>query len=257
MSDLVDSLWAPLERALDAKGPALIARLGPAAAAQDWARLRAALGDRALPEDFVAAWSAHDGEAFGHDDTFVAGRLLLPIKAIVSEYEAMREAAASAPREVPSDPQIAPVRWSSGWVPIVLLGGSSDVHCVDLDPTPEGTVGQIIAVPREMTARTLVAPNLRSYLAAYARQLEDEHDGAPARPAPPRSLATVEPPRAPSAAPARSQRLSLALAIGYWSSLAYAFARNSKVAAFVAFVLLLVHLLLRFVQKRAASADVS
>ena len=253
MSDPVDSLWAPLERALDAKDPALRARLGPAATEQDWARLHAALGDRALPEDFVAAWSAHDGEAFGHDDTLAKGRLLLPITAIVSEYETRREAAATQPDDVPSDPQIAPVRWSRGWVPIVLLGGSSDVHCVDLDPTSEGTVGQIIAVSREGTPRTLVAPNLRSYLAAYASALEDAVEGQDAPPQR-KSLATVEPARTP---PARSQRLSLALAIGYWSSLAYAFARNSKVAAFVAFVLLLVHLLLRFVQKRAAIADAS
>lgn len=253
MSDSAESLWSPVERALDAKDPALLARLGPGASEQDWAPLRAALGDRALPEDFVRAWSAHNGEAFGHDDTLVKGRFLLPISAIVSEYETMCEVASKESYDVPSDPQIAPVLWSRGWVPIVLLGGSSDFHCIDLDPTPEGTRGQIIAVSHEITPRTLVAPDLASYLARYAERLAS---GGETSSVPPnrKALAPVLAP-APSPRPESpaARRVSLALAIAYWSALAYAFVRSSKIAGFVAFVLLLIHLLLRFVQKRASS----
>ena len=116
----------------------------------------------------------------------------------------------------------------------------------------EGQLGTL----RQSEVSATLNPALDRMHACYAQRLEDQRDGD-ARPASSQSLATVEPAIAPPAAPARSQRLSLALAIGYWSSLAYAFVRNSKVAAFVAFVLLLVHLLLRFVQKRAATADVS
>ncbi|MFO0562497.1 MAG: SMI1/KNR4 family protein [Polyangiales bacterium] len=249
-----ETVWAPIERALSGSSRANDASLGEAASDEDLSKLRALLAPFELPESFVAAWKQHDGEALGRDETVVRGRLLLPLRAIASEYVTMREVAEKESYDVEADAGVRRELFAKGWLPIVLLGGASDFHCIDLDPADGGAAGQIIEVSHEITPRRLIAKDLESYFAAFAGRVgrdEDEgDDGAePARPAPnqARALQKTERP------PAKSAPFSVALAVGFWLSLGYAFARNSKVAGFVAFVLWLVYVLVRFVQRRAAS----
>ncbi len=244
---MTEPLWKPIEDALRSKDASLLDRLGPAASDEDLALLENALDGVALPEDFIALWREHDGETLGHSDTLAKGKLLLPLRAIVSEYETMRALAEREPCDVDADAGVRRALFAKGWVPFVLLGGSSDFHCLDLDPADGGTRGQVIAVSHEVTRRTIVATDLRAYLTRYAEAIADGEDhpraGLQARGAP-------EPARAPKSAP-----FTLLLAVAFWTTLVVAFVKSSKVAGFVAFVLWLVYLLLRFVQKHADSAD--
>jgi cell wall assembly regulator SMI1 len=251
---MAETLWSPIEQTLRAESESALARLGAAASDEDLANLRGALGTRALPEPFVSAWRAHDGEALGRDETLLRGRLFLPLRAMQSEYEALRERAANASGEVEADEGVRATVWTEGWVPFVLLGGASDFHCVDLDPADGGQPGQVIEVSRDLRRRKLVAPDLATYFARCAEAIADQQGAARSKQdsrsqsAAPSSLQKS----AQRAQPPAGSQLSLALAIAFWGTLLYAFARHSKVAGFVAFVLWLAYVLLRFAQKSKA-----
>jgi cell wall assembly regulator SMI1 len=261
-----ETVWAPIERALSGSSRATDASLGEAASDEDLSKLRALLAPFELPESFVAAWKQHDGEALGRDETVVRGRLLLPLRAIASEYATMREVAERESYDVEADAGVRRERFAKGWLPIVLLGGASDFHCIDLDPADGGAAGQIIEVSHEITPRRLIAKDLASYFASMAARLagdpdegDDERDergerDERAQAAPPKASVNAARALQKTEAPARkSAPFTVALAVGFWLSLGYAFARNSKIAGFVAFVLWLVYLLVRFVQRRATS----
>ena len=248
-----ETVWAPIERALSAQQGESDASLGDGASDEDLSKLRASLAPFELPEDFVAAWKQHDGEALGREATVVRGRLLLPLRAIASEYATMREVAERETYDVDADAGVRRELFAKGWLPIVLLGGASDFHCIDLDPAEGGIAGQIIEVSHEITARRVVAKDLASYFAAMAQRIgasEDERDEGTAAGAPVNSARGLQKTEAPAR---KSAPFSVALAVGFWLSLGYAFARSSKIAGFVAFVLWLVYVLVRFVQRRAAS----
>lgn len=255
---MTDTVWASIEKALRDRGGSTDELLGAGATDEDLAKLQALLAPHALPEAFVLAWKQHDGEALGRDDTLVRGRLLLPLRAIASEYETMREVAEKNPYDVEADVGVRREMFAKGWVPFVLLGGSSDFHCVDLDPADGGTPGQIIAVSHEITPRTVVAKDLASYFSNFAARISggDATDSSD-----PRADSTTSAPvrdrsiqRVPSEAPAKSSAVSAGLAVAFWGTLVYAFVRSSKVAGFFAFVLWLTYVLLRFAQRRAGRA---
>lgn len=254
-----ETVWAPIERALSAQQRVSDAALGDGASDEDLSKLRASLAPFELPEDFVAAWKQHDGEALGREATVVRGRLLLPLRAIASEYATMREVAERETYDVDADAGVRRELFAKGWLPIVLLGGASDFHCIDLDPAEGGIAGQIIEVSHEITARRVVAKDLASYFAAMAQRIgaseaeqgeRVERDEGPPAGAPVNSARGLQKTEAPAR---KSAPFSVALAVGFWLSLGYAFARSSKIAGFVAFVLWLVYVLVRFVQRRVAS----
>jgi cell wall assembly regulator SMI1 len=63
-----------------------------------------------------------------------------------------------------------PVRarwWNPAWIPITLIGGATFHHCVDMDPAPGGTVGQIIEIGKE-PERIVIAPSLAEFVAMLA-----------------------------------------------------------------------------------------
>ncbi len=250
---MAETLWSPIEQTLRAESESALARLGAAASDEDLANLRCALGSLSLPEPFVSAWRAHDGEALGRDETLLRGRLFLPLRAMQSEYEALRERAANASGEVEADEGVRATVWTEGWVPFVLLGGASDFHCVDLDPADGGQPGQVIEVSHDLRRRKLVAPDLATYFRRCAEAIADQQGASRTKPDS-RSTSAAQSAlqkRAQSVPPPASQ-LSLTLAVAFWGTLIYAFARHSKVAGFAAFVLWLAYVLLRFAQKSKA-----
>jgi cell wall assembly regulator SMI1 len=70
----------------------------------------------------------------------------------------------------PSGP-VRPVWWSNLWIPITD-NAFGDNYCVDLDPAPGGSVGQIISVWHDDSHRTVLAPSFRYWLDGFANGLE-------------------------------------------------------------------------------------
>ncbi len=173
------TVWTPIEDWLREHTPERLTLLGEPATREAVESLQGALGDMRLPREFVDAWSAHDGERIDQPETLVRGRQLLPIGAILSEWETMRESAKDNPYEVEAEAGIRPSYWEDGWVPFVLLGGASDYHCIDLSPTSDGTPGQIIAVYHDLTRRRVVAPDLVTYFAVVLERLRRGENAEP------------------------------------------------------------------------------
>ncbi|MBN1919825.1 MAG: SMI1/KNR4 family protein [Anaerolineae bacterium] len=105
---------------------------------------------------------------------FVGNWQLLELKFIVNEAQFMRkmvEEGAFGDNTNDATPTIKGLWWNPQWIPIVT-SGSGHFFCVDLDPGPEGTVGQIIFFLHDDGGRYLVAPGLRAWFARLAEDFE-------------------------------------------------------------------------------------
>ena len=61
--------------------------------------------------------------------------------------------------------------WRHGWIPF-CANGSGDSLCVDLDPSENGTCGQVLELVHDYSHRPLLASSFSLYLSNYADALE-------------------------------------------------------------------------------------
>lgn len=66
---------------------------------------------------------------------------------------------------------VAHVWWNPSWIPFAWNGGG-DYYCIDMDPTAEGTRGQVITHSHESGEHTILAPSLAAYLGELADGLD-------------------------------------------------------------------------------------
>ena len=73
--------------------------------------------------------------------------------------------------------------WNPGWLPLTY-DGSGNHWCLDLDPAPGGTYGQIIRMWHDDAERPLAAGSFREWMTRYVAGLEagdyafsEEYDG--------------------------------------------------------------------------------
>lgn len=59
--------------------------------------------------------------------------------------------------------------FNHGWIPLTSNGGG-DSHCLDLEPGPEGNVGQVILVVHDEPSRKLAAGSLAEWIDGLARE---------------------------------------------------------------------------------------
>jgi cell wall assembly regulator SMI1 len=71
----------------------------------------------------------------------------------------------------PTGPGIKTDWWSPGWIPLTY-DGSGNHDCLDLDPAPGGTAGQIIEFWHDDAERRILAPGFRDWLEQLAGGLE-------------------------------------------------------------------------------------
>lgn len=171
-------VWQRIEAALRATAPDLVAQMPDGASAVAIAALEARLG-LALPDEVRELYALHDGSGgaeilpqwnYGR----VNGVSLLPLNRVVSEREIWIELLDGGDFEGSEATPDGPIKqdwWNRRWVPVTSNGGG-DHLCIDLDPAPGGTVGQVIDFSHESGPKSVVASGLRAFLAAYADDLE-------------------------------------------------------------------------------------
>lgn len=174
----IAELWAELERAVTSQLGEEGWALGQPATVQQIAEAEQVLGCR-LPEDYRASLLLHDGDAFrpaGAGTVSSAGPFrdfdLLPLSAVVAEWQTWQEFLADSPVEPNPDPGVRAVFWSPKWIPITVIGGETRHHCLDLDPGPGGAVGQIIEVAKNDGDRPLRAPSYQAFLQHLIRDAQ-------------------------------------------------------------------------------------
>jgi cell wall assembly regulator SMI1 len=160
---------------------------GPPASAADIASAEAELG-RPLPDDYRAFLARHDGQRFiatgdkvGHHAQLVGSFELVPLRAARGEYASMIADWDDGTGAITAAAGVKPQYKSARWFPISVIAGSSTHHCLDLDPAPGGTVGQIIRVSMKDDERPIVARSFAELLWLIAEALPMSADFDPAR----------------------------------------------------------------------------
>jgi cell wall assembly regulator SMI1 len=152
--------------------------------APQWTPLKAGATEREIaatqsdlnltfPAEFQSCYAKHNGSASLFPGVDVQ-HYLMPLSEIVQHWQMLGSRLDGNDFEGSdgkADIGIAPVPWCKAWVPFVSNGGG-DYYCLDLAPSENGTVGQIISFNHETGDRWLIAPSLRTWLADLAQELQ-------------------------------------------------------------------------------------
>lgn len=171
--------WARLERAAASQLGEGSWAFGEPATPQQIEAAERILGIE-FPPCYRASLLLHDGDAFRPSGTGTVSSMgpfdaldLLPLSAVVAEWQVWQEFLCTSPLAPNADPGVRAVWWSPKWIPITVIGGETRHHCLDLDPGRGGTVGQVIEVCKSDGDRTLRAPSYQAFLSQLTREILD------------------------------------------------------------------------------------
>ena len=182
MKNLISRMQTQLN-ALVKKYPAAAEELGlsfelnAGASEADFAELEQTLG-YALPEEFKELYCVANGET--DIDGVFAGEEWLSIERIIDEYNIWQELYQNGtfqeddgtPYGCEPEAGIKPdFWWNPKWISLTA-DDSGNSKMIDLDPSEQGTAGQIIQMWHDDAAREKVADSLREFLQNYVRDLE-------------------------------------------------------------------------------------
>lgn len=171
--------WRKIKKWLKANKSGLHKALHPPASAEQLAYLEGVIG-AALPDDFKEAWKIHNGHEDGDniiaalDGAEAGSYFLMSCEQIVQEWQSWKgliDSGEFADQLSGPDKGIRDAWWHPGWIPFASNGGG-DSLCLDLAPTADGAVGQVISMNHESAERQLLAPSFAHWLAALAESIE-------------------------------------------------------------------------------------
>ena len=129
-----------------------------------------------LPEDVKSFYRLCNGQS-SFDYGIINGTELLSLERIKDEWNVWKDLLDAGhliqDNGIDSagiDPEICQFWWSPKWIPVTYDGGGNH-DCLDLAPTAEGTIGQIITMWHDDDERKVVASGIRSWLQQYAERL--------------------------------------------------------------------------------------
>lgn len=195
--------WRRIESWLDGHLPGLTMTLRPGVSGEDLAKFEAAIG-RALPDDVRESWLIHDGQQPFPEGVkskyfeagscgapgVIFGQELNPLvsldsmleKSVLREWlswsKSLEAASERDDDEVDegctSSPEGAIRRrhLNRGWIPLGMGEGNSNYFGVDLDPDPNGVVGQVINFGVDEEEKYVLAAGWAQFLEDYADELE-------------------------------------------------------------------------------------
>lgn len=167
-------LWERIENWYKTNAPELLDVLNSGASEQEIALAEQKLGV-SFPDDFRESLKIHNGQD-PDAPRFLYGYELLSLSRIVDEWNIWRELLKGghfddSHEAVEPDEGIKQRWWDVGWIPITADGAGNN-YCLDLAPTPEGNLGQIIDMDHEVVTRSLLAPSFSSWLEGQIAELE-------------------------------------------------------------------------------------
>jgi molybdopterin biosynthesis enzyme/cell wall assembly regulator SMI1 len=171
----VSQSWASFDAWLASTPEAIPGGLNPPAADEAIRALEHELGV-SLPEDFVSSLKIHNGQAKAHAGDFADGDALLDIAGILEQWAAWRSLVTAGDFDgITSDPddEVKDDWFNLKWIPFTH-NGCGDHLCIDLDPAPGGTVGQVIRVWHDDDRRACLAPSYAAWLQQTIADLVDE-----------------------------------------------------------------------------------
>jgi cell wall assembly regulator SMI1/ankyrin repeat protein len=176
----VSDCWQRIEAWLAANDPDLNKTLNKPASDKQVAHLEKVIG-AALPAAFKESCRIHNGQKHSEGDLVPpleegdGSYFLLSCADSAQEWRCWKQLTDGgefADKESGPDIGIRDAWWHPGWVPIASNGGGDSI-CLDLAPTKEGQVGQVITMNHETAKRELLAPSFAHWLADLAGALEE------------------------------------------------------------------------------------
>lgn len=126
-----------------------------------------------FPEDVKVSYQIHNGQ-LGGAAPMMGEWQLLPMQVIMRQWQIMQDLIERGEfanvKSRPSD-GIRDDWWNSKWIPLGY-NGAGDFHCLDLEPSLGGEVGQIISFWHVDETREKLANNFREWLQQFADDLE-------------------------------------------------------------------------------------
>ncbi|WP_363466705.1 SMI1/KNR4 family protein [Halogeometricum borinquense] len=137
--------------------------------------------DVTLPESFCTFLQTHNGQT--PDSRPLLRRFgLYSTSAIISEWKRMTDLLRDGTFEGRLDdfderfgrpgPEVRDVWWNDQWIPFARDAGGN-LLCIDLDPSPAGSQGQIIVVWHDMPTRPVRASSFAEWFQGYATAIEE------------------------------------------------------------------------------------
>lgn len=133
--------------------------------------LEGALGAK-LPDDFIASLKIHNGQVNPYRAT-LDGEILLDVRGILNEWSCWRDLVMKGAFDgSTSDPDggVKGDWFNVGWIPFTRDGAGNGL-CLDLDPAPGGTVGQVIRVWHDDGRRERLAVSFEQWLDRAVKEL--------------------------------------------------------------------------------------
>lgn len=179
--DSIDLLWQRIEAAMRAHAPDALQRLAPGADDQAIKQLEAVI-QLALPQEFRDSYRVHEG---GYTVGLVTSMEAMPLAqcaaiwtmladllhdgewATQSPYYFTEEVARAGWQAGP----VKPAWWQRSWIPLAT-DAAGNLSCLDMDPAPGGTPGQIIDWDHECGPSRVLFTGFEQLLATFADQVE-------------------------------------------------------------------------------------
>lgn len=171
-----ESAWLRPSALLADRFPALAADLNPPASSADLAALADRVGADST-EALTPLFGARDGQRNEAAGLFFGLQFLSAAEA-VNEWGRWMSVLADDPAlatdiKVSSLPEgaVKPTYYDAGWIPFAI-DGAGNGFAVDLDPGPNGTVGQVISFGVDESLRRVLAPSAEAFLQWFAEAIE-------------------------------------------------------------------------------------
>jgi cell wall assembly regulator SMI1 len=168
----ITEVWTQLKSWLATNIPQMLEGMNEGASEQQISDLEANLGVT-LPDDYKTFLRLCNGESDDSEVGFYDGELL-SARHVWNQAKSWRDLVADGTFEGEfSDPETG-IRndwWNPKWIPFTH-SGSGDHLCLDLDPAPGGTVGQVISMWHDDGRREMMYANFTAWLEHVLHGLE-------------------------------------------------------------------------------------
>jgi cell wall assembly regulator SMI1 len=168
------AIWSHIESWLEANAPTIRKDLLKGATLKEIRTAEQAMGIT-FPENVKDSYRIHNGQR-GRSASLIAEWQLYSLKDMVNRWKMLKKLfddGTFASTSVTSSKAVRAEWWNPKWIP-VAYNGDGDLRCLDLAPTPQGEVGQIISFWHMENKRERLASSFRVWLTEFA---DDLHAG--------------------------------------------------------------------------------
>lgn len=168
----MDRNWTIIKNWLSEHASHIKEELNPGITDEEINTLQAKIGVK-FPSDFLEFYKIHNGQD-SNSEGLIDTEELLSFDRIADEWSIWKDLLDKGTFENNSSEPNTGIKnnwWNPLWIPITY-DGSGNHFCLDLDPAPEGTYGQIIRMWHDDPERSLEANSFTEWITQYTKNLQ-------------------------------------------------------------------------------------